>query len=91
MIRQYTFGNIKESADIPEKVQYCCCELAEHLYQCDKRDKENDNAGIVSEKDGSWSATYESRDKVKENDQNTSKNIIYDWLADTGLLYCGVG
>lgn len=90
LIRQYTFGNIKESADIPEKVQFCCCELAEHLYQCDKRDKESDNAGVAAEKDGSWSATYESSEKVRENDTYISKGIIYNWLDDTGLLYCGV-
>jgi hypothetical protein len=90
LIRQFTFGNIKESAVIPEKVQYCCCELAEHLYQCHKRDMESDNASIAAEKDGSWSATYESRDKVRENDAYISKGIIYNWLADTGLLYCGV-
>ncbi|MFV0344214.1 MAG: hypothetical protein ACK5JH_15230 [Anaerocolumna sp.] len=90
LIRQYTFNNINESAPILDKVQYCCCELAEHLYQCDKRDTEGDNSGIASEKDGSWSVTYESREKVSENDMYASKGIIYNWLSDTGLLYCGV-
>jgi hypothetical protein len=90
LIRQFTFDNIDESVAIPEPMQYCCCELAEHLYRCEKRDTESDNVGIVSEKDGSWSATYESREKVTENDTYISKGIIYNWLADTGFLYCGV-
>ncbi len=29
LIRQHTFNNINESASIPDKVQYCCCELAD--------------------------------------------------------------
>lgn len=90
LIKQFTFNNINETEAIPEPVQYCCCELSEYLYRCDKRDKESDNAGLTSEKDGNWSATYESREKVIENDAYVSKGIIYNWLADTGLLYCGV-
>lgn len=90
LIRTRTFGNIDESQEIPETVQYCCCELAEYLYQCDKRDSESGNDGIASEKDGTWSVSYESREKVRDNDMYVSKGIIYSWLANTGLLYCGV-
>lgn len=89
LIRSRTFGNINEE-NIPESVQYCCCELAEHLYQCDKRDSESGNDGVSSEKDGSWSVTYESRENVSKNDAKKSQGIIYNWLANTGLLYCGV-
>ena len=90
LIRSRTFGNIDESEPIIDAVQYCCCELAEYLYHCNKRDSESENDGIASEKDGSWSVTYESREKVKENDMYVTKGIIYNWLANTGLLYCGV-
>lgn len=89
LIRVRTFGNINEE-NIPESVQFCCCELAEHLYQCDKRDYESGSDGVASEKDGSWSVTYESRENVSKNDAKKSDGIIYNWLANTGLLYCGV-
>lgn len=84
-IKLRTFGNIKEK--IPESVKFCMCELAEHYYRCDQ---ENDHIGVESEKDGSWSVTYESSDKVKDYNDKVAKGIIYQYLSCTGLLYAGV-
>lgn len=89
MIRKYTFGNIDEAQEIPESVQFCCCELAEHMYHCAVRDADSSN-NVASEKDGSWSVTYTSAESIRKNDEYEQKGIIYNWLADTGLMYCGV-
>ncbi|WP_455715337.1 hypothetical protein [Anaerosporobacter sp.] len=89
IVRLYTFGNIDESADIPEDVQMCVCELAEHLYSCDIRDKETDTS-VASEKDGSWSVSYKDRKTVEQEDSMKSVSIVRTWLANTELLYCGV-
>lgn len=89
MIRKYTFGNIDESKPIIDDVQYCCCELAEQIYACAVRDADS-ASNVASEKDGSWSVTYESREKIEEADLKVQKGIIYNWLANTGLMYCGV-
>ena len=86
-VRKRTFGNIDESKAIPDSVQFCVCELAEHYYRCDQ---ENDHNGVESEKDGSWSVTYESSDKVKDYNDKVAKGIIYQYLSCTGLLYAGV-
>ena len=86
-VRKRTFGNIDESKAIPDSVQFCVCELAEHYYQCDQ---ENDHKGIESEKDGSWSVTYEASDKVASENTKKVSSIINNYLMMTGLLYCGV-
>lgn len=88
-VRKYTFGNINESVTIPDVVQLCVCEVAEHLYNCDKRTKET-YQGVTSEKDGTWSATYESTAEIEKNNKLKTKDIITTWLLDTGLMYCGV-
>lgn len=89
VVRSYTFGNINENDVIPEDVQMCVCEVAEHLYSCDVRDKESDSS-LASEKDGSWSVSYKDRKTVEQEDRDKTANIILTWLANTGLMFCGV-
>lgn len=89
VVKSYTFGNIDENVAIPEDVQMCVCEVAEHLYSCDVRDKESDSS-IASEKDGSWSVSYKDRKTVNQEDSSKTYNIILEWLASTGLMYSGV-
>lgn len=89
VVRAYTFNNIDESIDIPEDVQMCVCELAEHLYSCNQRDSESDSS-VASEKDGSWSVSYKDRKTVEQEDNMKSVSIVRTWLSNTGLLYCGV-
>lgn len=88
-VRKYTFGNINETGTIPEVVQLCVCEVMEHLYACDNRSKET-YQGVTSEKDGTWSASYESTAEIEKNNKLKIKDIITTWLLDTGLMYCGV-
>lgn len=89
LVRLYTFGNINENDEIQEDVQMCVCEVAEHLYSCNQRDSESDSS-VASEKDGSWSASYKDRKTVEQEDSMKSVSIVRTWLANTGLLYCGV-
>lgn len=89
VVRAYTFNNIDESIAIPEDVQMCVCEVAEHLYSCNQRDIESDSS-VASEKDGSWSVTYKDRASIRKQDHEAAKSIINNWLLSTGLLYCGV-
>lgn len=89
LVRAYTFNNIDETTTISDDVQMCTCELAEHLYSCDQRDNGSDSS-VASEKDGSWSVSYKDRKTVEHEDSSKSYNIIRTWLANTGLMYCGV-
>ena len=88
IVKLYTFGNIDELIDIPEDVQMCVCEIAEHLYLCNQRDIESDTS-VSSEKDGSWSVSYKDRKTVEQEDSMKSASIVRTWLGNTGLLYCG--
>lgn len=82
-INRYTFGNIKE----PDKrVKLCCCELAEKLYLYDEQTRK----GIASESVGDLSVHYESSESIEKRNSREIKEIIYNWLANTGLMYRGV-
>lgn len=89
VVRAYTFGNINENDGISDDVQMCVCEVAEHLYSCNQRDIESDSS-VESEKDGSWSVSYKERRTVEQEDREKSAKIIITWLANTGLMFCGV-
>lgn len=85
IINQHTFGRVQEG-NIPEEVKMCCCELAEYLYKQDSKDHDED---VQSEKKGEWSNTYVSGMEAEEIRQIKIREIIYNWLAMTGLLYRG--
>lgn len=87
MINQYTFGNI-DPENIPQAVKMCCCELAESIFSRDMILSKNN--GISSESVGGWSVNYASSSDVNSEFKKAVKNIIFKWLADTGLLYKGV-
>ena len=84
-IKLYTFNRIVDD-NIPEEVKMCCCELAEYLYKQDNKDHDED---VQSEKKGEWSNTYVSGKEAEEIRQIKIREIIYNWLAMTGLLYRG--
>ena len=84
-IKLRTFNRIAED-NIPTEAKMCCCELAEYLYKQDTKDHDED---IQSEKKGEWSTTYVSGKEAEELKQNKIHEIIYNWLAMTGLLYRG--
>jgi len=85
-IKRYTFDNIDENKPFIEELQMCCCDVAEHLYKQDNKDHEDD---VQSEKKGEWSTTYISAKEAESLKQSKIKEIIYNWLTMTGLLYRG--
>lgn len=85
-IKQYTGENIDEALPIIDEAQMCCCELAEYLYKQDNKDHDED---VQSEKKGEWSATYVSGKEADILKQEKIREIIYNWLSSTGLLYRG--
>jgi len=86
MIKLHTFNRIKED-NIPDEAKMCCCELAEEIYKYEK-----ENAGnIASEKVGEYSVSYVDKEKAEAQHRGKCKEIIYNWLINTGLLYRGCG
>lgn len=85
-IKRYTHGNINENTAVPDCVKLCCCELAEFLY---KSEKSRPNPGVASETTGDVSVSYKTDDYDSAVEKG-AKRIIYNYLADTGLLYGGV-
>lgn len=83
-INRYTFNNIPD--DAPECVKMCCCELAEKLYSYDKQISKN----ITSESIGDLSVSYESSVTITQRTSQEIKEIIYNWLSNTGYLYRGI-
>ncbi len=84
-IKQYTHGNIDESA-VPDCVKLCCCELAEYLF---KAEKSRPQTGVASESVGDMSVSYKQEDFSRLIARDV-RNIIYTNLADTGLLFGGI-
>lgn len=91
IIDNNTFDNLNgvESENIPGVVKMCCCELAEMLY---KSDSSPISKGITNEKVGDVSVSYSSADSSGQvmPTASTVNSILRLWLADSGLLYCGV-
>ncbi len=85
-IKQYTGSNIDETKPYEDAVQMCCCELAEHLY---KQENNGQKPFVTSEKVGELSVSYLAGQAAEELKNSFVKGIIYEWLADTGLLYRG--
>lgn len=88
LIDQYTHGNI-DAENVPEQVQYCCCELAEQIYATDTSEASQKD-GISSESVQGWSQSYESSETRKTALRSSQRECIYKWLSNTGLLYSGV-
>lgn len=86
-IKSYTFDNIDET-NIPDCVRMCCCDVAELIFKFDKSSKHN---GISSESVGDQSVSYESTDSQMQTLHKNIKSVVYSWLAETGLMYRGVG
>lgn len=78
---------------IPEEhlraVKHCCCHLAQALYLAEQR--ETETGGKTSERVGSYSVTYGSAGEQQARISEEKRRILRLWLADTGLLYAGVG
>lgn len=86
IIKQFILDNMPD--DIPECVKMCCCEVAEYLYTGEQK---SERQGIASAKVGDESLTYESSDSRRQDLSKSIKSAVYMWLADSDLLYRGVG
>lgn len=87
IIDRYTWGKINPE-NVPQAVKMCCCELAENIFSRDRILSKNN--GISSESVGGWSVSYTSQSDVNADFRKTAKDVVFRWLADTGLLYRGV-
>lgn len=88
VIDRYTFERLKETKDIPEEVQMCCCELAEAVFRRERQ--QNASGGKTSEKIGTYSATFCSVQEASSAMASEQRSIIMKWLGNTGLCYRGV-
>ena len=88
IIDMYTFNRLKESAEIVDEVQNCCCELVECINTYENGISEKPS-GVSSEKIKNYSVTYESTENMKQRYDKEVTNIVHKWLGRTGLLYRG--
>lgn len=88
LINQYTFGNINAD-DVPDEVKMCCCNLVDELHSLATSETAG-KAGISSESVQGWSVSLESTEARKNAVKSAQKDIIKQWLYNTGLLYSGV-
>lgn len=88
LINQYTFGNINAD-DVPDEVKMCCCNLVDELHSMATSETAG-KAGISSESVQGWSVFLESTEARKNAVKSAQKDIIKQWLYNTGLLYSGV-
>lgn len=88
-IRARTFGNIDESADIPDEVKMCCCEMAEKLHTVESA-KDGNGLVLQSYSNDGESGSYLASDLTDAGVSAALDGIARGWLLDTGLMYCGV-
>lgn len=88
LINQYTFGNINAD-NVPDEVKMCCCNLVEELHSMATSETAG-KAGISSESVQGWSVSLESTEARKNAVKSAQKDVIRQWLYNTGLLYSGV-
>lgn len=88
LINQYTFGNINAD-NVPDEVKMCCCNLVDELHSMATSETAG-KAGISSESVQGWSVSLESTEARKNAVKSAQKDIIKQWLYNTGLLYSGV-
>ena len=86
-IKKLAGWNIDETK-IPEVVKFCCCEIAEMIFNTEKQ--ETQSAGKASETVGSWSISYLNQSEISQLCKDKTKEIVFKWLTATGLLYAGV-
>ena len=83
-IKRSTFGRIKTLELVPDEVKRCEFELVEFLSKVASDGAVSD---ISSFSNDGYSVTYSDKKSVEAQ----IYDIIYTYLADTDLLYCGVG
>ena len=88
LIDLYTFGRLEEMEDISKDVKFCCCELAELIFENEIQSKDTGNK--TSERIGSYSVGFSSKADREEAFKSKQYDIIIKWLGNTGLCYRGL-
>lgn len=83
LIGNETQGRLKNADEIPETVKRCMFELVTYL---SKSAQNGDNSAVASFSNDGYSVTYAEQKTAAQQ----IRDIIYDYLADTDLMYCGV-
>lgn len=93
-VDRYTFGRVKSMSEPPEEIKLCTCAVAEVLYQADSVSHQALEQGgpIASYSNDGESASFDlSRSEwTPEGKAKKIREIIYRYLAGTGLLYSGI-
>lgn len=96
-IDMFTFGRVAaDQTLVIVPVKDCCCELAELLYQADQVAQQSAQSGgagpLSSYSNDGQSGTFDLSQSVytESGKRNKVWEIIFRYLAHTGLLYAGV-
>ena len=95
VLNQYTFSRLASNFGlITDDVKDCTCEIAELLYQADKSAQQAAEQGGVlqSYSNDGESGTFDLSQSTftEEGKAKKTREIIYRYLGNTGLLYSGV-
>lgn len=88
LIDLYTFGRLEGVEDIPADVKFCCCELAEAVFENESQSRDTGNK--TSERIGSYSVGFSSKADSEEAFKSKQYDIVIKWLGNTGLCYRGL-
>lgn len=88
LIDLYTFGRLEGVEDIPTDVKFCCCELAEAVFENETQSRDTGNK--TSERIGSYSVGFSSKADSEEAFKSKQYDIVIKWLGNTGLCYRGL-
>ena len=88
IIDLYTFGRLEDVGDISKDVKFCCCELAELIFENEIQSKDTGNK--TSERIGSYSVGFSSKADSEEAFKSKQYDIVIKWLGNTGLCYRGM-
>lgn len=96
-IDRFTFGRVAaDQTLVTEPIKDCCCELTELLYQANQIVQQSAQSGgagpLSSYSNDGQSGTFDLSQSVytETGRRKKSQEIIYRYLAHTGLLYAGV-
>ena len=95
VLNQYTFSRLVSNFGlITDEVKDCTCELAELLYQADKSAQQAAEQGgiLQSYSNDGESGTFDVSQSTftEEGKAKKTREIVYRYLGNTGLLYTGV-
>ena len=74
LIDLYTFGRLEGVEDIPTDVKFCCCELAEAVFENETQSKDTGNK--ASERIGSYSVSFSSKADSEEAFKSKQYDIV---------------